>query len=190
MKDDYVRVSDVLKIISKYDGVPEDKLIAAAEKGTAIHSWLTSYLLSQKGDFPVTLDDLQEDYQSYGTHFLEWVDAIGEHEVYAMEERFYDEDLMITGEVDLIIKKDNKYTLIDVKTTYAKGKDWGLQLAAYAYLVMRNRSISFDDLQILHLKKDGEYKIYSYDFQEHFPIFMKCYDLYKYFNKKRRPKEF
>lgn len=186
IKDGYTRVSDILRIFSKYDAVPEDKLAIAAQKGDAVHTWIASYIRSKDGLFPVSIDDLDEMYHGYGFQFLEWYDIIGEHEVYALEERFYDDELKITGQCDLILKKENKYILVDFKTTYAKSKDWGLQLAAYSYLIMRNRSVSFDDMQILHLRKEGGFKIYSYDFTEQFPIFMKCVDLYNYFNAKKR----
>jgi len=187
-KAGYTRVTDVLKIFSKYDDVPEDKLAAAAEKGTAIHNWIADHTrYKMGGDFPIGIDDLEDIYQDYGKAYLDWYDMVWQSSIpYALEERFYDDDLMITGQVDLILKKDDKYWIIDYKTSYTKGKDWGLQLAAYAYLVMRNRSNTIEDLSIVHLRKDGTYKLYSYEFAPHIELFMKCLDLYTYFNAKKR----
>jgi len=182
----YTRVSDILKIFSKYEDVPEDRLIAAQEKGTAVHDWIASYLRTKGKDFETDLFDLKQEYHHYGIQFINWYQALENFEVCAIEERFYDDDLMITGKCDLVLKLASKYVLIDYKTSYAKAKDWGLQLAAYAYLFMKNRSISIQDLYILHLKGKEDFKLYEYRFEEHFEYFVKCVELYRYLQGKRR----
>lgn len=66
-----------------------------------------------------------------------------EHDIEMKLNHQIDDDIRLTGKIDLLIKKDNEYTICDFKTSNPKPNgqpykpDW-LQLFIYAYLLRKN----------------------------------------------------
>ncbi len=95
-------------------------------------------------------------------------------------ERFFCDDLMLTGELDLIyINENQELTLIDIKTPASESKTWLLQASAYSYLAKRC-GYNLQRLEFLQLPrtKKGDARVYNY--QEDFPLFRSHLDAYRY----------
>ena len=104
--------------------------------------------------------------------------------VLTIEERFYCDELKITGKVDLIIDSPMGAIIIDYKTSYKPSKTWPIQGSAYAYLA-RKAGYSIAGIQFVHLNKHGM-KPDLYDYPDKFDVFRKCLDVYDYFFRSTR----
>jgi CRISPR/Cas system-associated exonuclease Cas4 (RecB family) len=99
--------------------------------------------------------------------------------VLSVEQRFYCPELMITGQVDMIIETPEGAAILDLKTSYKPSKTWPLQGAAYAYMA-RKHDYDIKKILFLHLSKQGKSPdLYAYE--DDFETFKKCLDVYRYF---------
>lgn len=171
----YLRVTEVLSPYSGYGSIDKSILERAQEKGKNIHRYAEGQI---KG---IGSWDTNEDYRGYYDSFDKWWNPI-EMETICTENRFYCDTHKITGQMDLIMKQDGKNILIDFKTSCQPNKIWPLQGSAYGWLARQN-DFKIDQIIFVHLQKNGkEPKLLKYE--ENFPLFLKCLDLYKiFFNK-------
>lgn len=179
-RSSYLRVTDILAPLSGIDRVPKLILEAAAARGTLVHSCVNWYI--NEGDWVGVTDEVAP----YVESFKAWYDA-GEMKIITTEERYYDDELCVTGQMDLIYKdKDGKVCLVDFKTSSKPQCSWPLQLSAYKHLTAL-KGLQIDLIQVVHLKKDGSAAdVIAYE--DHFTLFMDAYRVYKYFfNKKGKP---
>ena len=71
-----------------------------------------------------------------------------------IEKRFYDDELMLTGKVDLIAHLNGKKTIVDFKTgSQAHLSIWRLQATFYRFLTKE----PIDDFLFVHLNRDGTF---------------------------------
>lgn len=173
----YYRVTEVLEAYNGLGDIDPKILANAADRGDRVHNFCELYakdMLFQEVDF---------DCMTYVESFIEWFDSTVE-EVISVEERFFSEDLKITGQVDLlaVLKGDTKPTVIDFKTPASVSKTWNLQLAAYWHLV--NQKHDIDRCIALQLpKKGGAAKAVEInDLYNHWNIYKGILDGYRYFN--------
>lgn len=151
IKPGFTRVTTPLSIYNKFDAIDPTVLQNAAERGSRVHKYCEMYA---KGEY---LPEPEKEISLYLESFREWHDSMVE-EVISTEQRFYDDTLMLTGQIDLIatVRGDKLPAIIDIKTAQTKSKTWPLQLAAYKHLSeigidprVKTRRIA------LQLRKDG-----------------------------------
>lgn len=173
-KKDYTRISTILQPFTGLDKIPQDIVEKAADRGHKVHKICESIVLGF-GDLGV-----DEQTKPYVDSFKQWLEM--GHDIYQIEQRFFDDDLKITGQVDLLLKCKENVLIIDLKTSYKPSKTWPIQGAAYAYLARKN-GLPVNQIQFLHLSKAGKFpKIYEYPLND--KLFLSVVETYNHFYKK------
>lgn len=157
-------VSDLCRFIHKeiYKDAPLWQMEAAADRGAAVH--LATELLD-KTDSAEISDDYAAYLEAYAAfrreHDVEW--ELIEHPDYHPTHRY-------AGTIDRYGKVDGIATLLDIKTTYTVYKPLcGASLNLYR-MMLEARGRGVGRLQILHLKKDGTYKLIDIAFDDLVPM--------------------
>ncbi len=172
-RENYTRVTKVLYPFSGLDKIDPLIVAHAAERGTKVHKICES-IISGLGELGV-----DDETRPYVESFKQWW-AQG-HDVIMMEQRFWCDRLEITGQVDLIIKKDNELVIIDLKTSSKPSLTWRAQGSAYAYLAKQAKH-DIRKVQFLHLNKHGKAPhVYEYEIDDSF--FLDIYRVWTYFFK-------
>lgn len=173
-RENYTRVTSVLYPFSGLDKLDSDVVARAAERGTKVHK-ICEGIISGLGELGV-----DDQTRPYVESFKKWW-AQG-HEVVMMEQRFWDDELQVTGQVDLIIKTPDGLAIVDLKTSSQPSKTWRAQGSAYAYLA-RKAKHDIQNVYFLHLSKYGkEPKIYEYPVDDSF--FLDVYRVWLHFFQK------
>ena len=121
-----------------YNGVNEDTLKASAERGTLIHKEIEDYIKKGEIGFTDELDKFIKYAHKNGIEFIE------------SEKTFHND--IVAGTCDLIIRKNEKLIIADIKTTSTLHKDsvaW--QLSLYTYL----SGLDIDKAQAFHFTNEG-----------------------------------
>lgn len=154
-RENYTRVTKILYPFSGLEKVPQEVVAKAGIRGTKVHK-ICEGIISGLGELGVDPETF-----GYVESFKKWW-GDGK-DVLMMEERFYDDDLEITGQVDLVLNTPEGPVLVDLKTSYAPSKTWAVQGNAYAYIA-KNHNLNIVGIYFLHLNKTGkEPRIYEYD---------------------------
>ena len=170
-KDKYIRVTNILYPFSGLDKINPDIIAKAGERGTKVHKVCEGIMLG--------LGELGVDDETRGfvLSFNKWWE-VG-HEVVEIEKRFWDAELRVTGQVDLILRTSEGLVIVDLKTSSKPSKTWPGQGAAYAYLA-KKAGYDIKRVFFLHLSKIGKSpKIYEYPVDDSF--FLAIYRVYKHF---------
>lgn len=157
----YVRISEILNRLQNYDFVKPEILLAKQELGTHVHEAINDLI---KGQFPI----VNSKEFSYLKSFQLW------HEEYKplfslTEERLYDDDLKITGQIDGLGRFQNQNTdiLIDFKTSIKESPTWIMQGHLYHHLLKKNNIPVQDRFLFIKLHKEGKKpKVYEYQYSE------------------------
>lgn len=175
-RENYLRVTHVLYPFSSLDKINEEVLAYAAERGTKVHKTCES-IVNGIGEIGV-----EDDTWGYVESFKKWWEK--GHDVAYVEKRFWDDDLELTGQVDLIINTPKGAAIVDLKTSSKPSKTWRAQGCAYAYLAKKNL-LDIHKILFLHLNKHGkEPKIYEYKIDDDF--FLNIFNVWKYFYGKEK----
>lgn len=167
----YRRVTQILYPFSGLEKLDQDVVARAAERGTKVHQ-ICEAIMGDLGEIGV-----DEETRPYVESFKKWWE-IG-WSVVAMEKRFWDDELRLTGQLDLIIHTDQGLAIVDIKTSYKPSKTWKLQGSAYAYLA-RKAGYDVKRLYFLHLDRKGRMpKLIEYEIDEGF--FLRVLEVYQYF---------
>lgn len=142
----------------------------AARYGTATHAAIENYL---KGSNESFLDN------SAFQAFLLWWKQLNEHHsvtILGQEEPLVCE--CFAGTYDMLIDIDGKKFLVDFKTSNHVTYKYFMQLAAYRYLIYRNRAINIDGVVILQLNKGpkptfGEFTL-DFSIKDHYDFIENC----------------
>ncbi len=170
-RENYTRITTILYPFSGIDKIPQAVVQNAAERGTKVHK-ICEGIVSGLGEIGVDPETF-----GYVESFKKWW-ALG-HEVVLMEERFYDDELRVSGQVDLIIKTPEGLMVVDLKTSYSPSKTWLVQGNAYAHLA-KNHGHFVTKIQFLHLNKTGkEPKVYEYEVNPY--LFLAVVRVWKHF---------
>lgn len=134
-----------------YKDVPAWQMEAAAERGTAIH--LASQALDNTGCV-----SCEEEYVPYVSAYRDFL--LDCAPVWILTEcAMYHPELRYAGTPDRYGLMDGKHTLVDVKTTYSVYKHLcRAQLNLYRLMLIA-KGFPVDQMLILHLKRDGTYKL-------------------------------
>jgi len=177
--NEYVRVTQVLAPYSDFSKIPEETLRAASERGTLVHDFCKLYALDS------LIEPVPEKIKGYFDSFKMWFDEHVQTVILA-EERIYDDELMLSGEPDLVctLRDDSSINvLIDYKTPAQAYKTWALQTAAYAKLLREKHGIYIRRRLAVQLKKDGSYPtIIEYASMLDEILFMNAFALHAFFN--------
>lgn len=171
IRQNYLRVTNVLYPFSGLQNIDADVLAHAAERGTRVHKICEAIVC---GIGEVGVDD---ETWGYVESFKRWWEK--GINVVKMEQRFWDDELELTGQVDLITTDHGNLAVVDLKTSSKPSKTWQAQGSAYAYLAKRS-GYNIQRVHFLHLNKHGkEPKIHEYPVDDSF--FLSIYRTYKHF---------
>jgi len=156
----YVRVSDVLRPLKDFSGIPEAILEKKREIGQDIHKAIDEDI---NGTFPIIFPNTTGYFESYD----KWVHEIKPNFV-ETEARYYDDEKMVTGCVDALalMPGDSLPVLLDWKTSASEDPVvWPLQAHLYYYLIAsHNRKVAKRFL-FVKLSRNGELpKVYQYQY--------------------------
>ena len=156
----------------------------AGNIGTNLHDLAELAILKKDYQFPEDPTVLHCFNQ-----FLEWWDNLT-CEVIWTEKKYTSKKLNVGGCPDLLVKKDGKYILVDLKTSKAIYSDMLIQLSCYAELIRENDGIEIDRAVIVRFPKDNDdTEIRKFTKEElavglkQFKILRKAFDLDKDLNK-------
>lgn len=170
----YLRVTDILSPFTGIDKINPDILKACQDRGTLVHSECEGIIKGfERSNISPYVSGYVESFKKW------WGDGM---EVLTIEERFYNDELQITGQVDLIIKDSEKrIILVDLKTSAKPQKSWPLQLAAYGMLA--SQKFPIEKALIVRLNKDGSHPevIDNWCHMTGWPAFVACCQVYRYF---------
>jgi len=168
----YTRVTEVLAPFSGMSKIDPIVLANASARGTWVHD---------------NIECMQEGLPIEKNH-PEWVPYLDSYEAWAKNKcfiskptRFYDDELMITGECDAIWKDGDDLVLVDFKTSANEGKTWKYQGAAYEYLARKN-GYNIKRVEFIKVSKEGKpAKTYGYSGDSTFKKFVGLLDVYREF---------
>lgn len=189
----YIRVTNISSAFSSYGSIPKTILENAKDRGTQIHDLIRDTIL----DIPVDNErfsymDRKPNGEFKKASLLPYLDSFWkfwkEHEATPaiFPDRLYDNQMMLTGEFDLITMIDGERTLIDWKCTAASSPAWDIQANGYAMLYENNHLQVIDrmlfvrldkegkDPEVLEIKHDPELFITAYVFYKRFFKDIKC----------------
>lgn len=186
IRDGYVRVSEILSQLRDRADININVLNAKAAVGTEVHNNIAEY----KGDGIPFFDEhpvyhamtgellrWEKRGVGYFKSFAEW-DKTFKPEYKMMESRFYDDEFMITGQIDALVTLPEKKDLylIDFKCSYKPDLEiWNMQAHFYMYLLKQNGIEVGDNFIWIQLKKDGKIpSTFSFVYDEN--MLQRCLD--------------
>jgi hypothetical protein len=168
---EYVRVSDILAQLQSFDHIDPKVLEAKAQLGTNVHEAIGEFV---QGDFPILES---EKAVGYFRSYEEWHRA-SQPQYQRMEQRLFDDTLMITGQMDAIVTiNDKPNMLIDFKCSYQPNPEiWALQAHFYNYLCKVNGIEVHPQMIWINLQKTGKFpKLICIDYSEF--TMQRCIDM-------------
>ncbi len=175
IKPGYTRVTEILYPFSGLKDVDPYRVQHAAERGTKVHKICESIILGF-GEWNV-----DEETKPYVESFKLWWQQ--GHNVIAVEERFYDDEYMLTGAVDMIVRTPECDIIVDIKTSYKPSKTWPLQGSAYAHMA-RKAGYDAQKIHFLHLDREGGHPR-IYDYQDAWDMYLHCWNVYNHFYRRK-----
>lgn len=171
-------VSDLCRFLHReiYKDAPVWQMEAAADRGTKVHA--ATEVLDKRGRA-----EIEDEYLPYLQAYAKFRQ---EHEVQweLIEHSDYHPQLMYAGTIDRYGMVDGYSTLVDLKTTRSVYKPLcGASLNLYR-MILEARQKSVERLMIIHLKKDGTYKLIKFAADDAVP--MALITLHTALKKKRR----
>jgi hypothetical protein len=180
IKEGFTRISTISGAFAGYGSIPKAILDKAAARGTCVHKLIKSYT----NDVPISDEDMFFEGQplvGYLNAFKNFWESYEKSVILLQEERIDDDELMITGEPDLVVEHEGKLVLIDWKATLSVGKHWQIQAEGYSYLLSMIKDIPIQKILFVRLDKAGgapEVVEYQPDWEN---VFKPAYRLYKMF---------
>jgi len=170
-RENYNRVTNILYPFSGLEKIPSDVLANAAQRGTKVHN-ICEGIISGLGELGV-----DHETKPYVESFKQWWED--GHTVVKMEERFYDDELKLTGQVDLILDTPEGLAVVDLKTSRSPGKTWPAQGSAYGYLA-RKAGYDIKKIYFVHLLRTGKLaRVIEYPADDSF--FLSIFRVWKHF---------
>jgi hypothetical protein len=175
IKPGYTRISAISSAYAGYYNIPRDVLDLAAYRGTEVHRLIQHYLK----DLPGTADDLKPYLDSFHKFWMPYEDS----RIIALEERIYNEGLLVTGKLDLLAEVKGVITLMDWKCTYKTARHWAIQASGYHYIASAAYpDMKIDKIEFVRLRKDGKFpEIIEYEIDH--DLFLNAHNLYVKFMK-------
>lgn len=171
-------VSDLCRFLHReiYRDAPVWQMEAAADRGTKVHA--ATEALDKTGRAEIE-DEYLHYLQAYAAfrreHDVQW--ELIEYPDYHPAHRY-------AGTIDRYGMVDGFKTLLDIKTTYKVYKPLCSASLNLYRLILEARGKAVERLMILHLKKNGSYKLIRFDAEDSVP--MALITLHTAMQKKRR----
>lgn len=163
---EYARVTEILSHLNDWSGIDPTVLARKAQIGTNVHKYIEEY---NAGSFPIPPDESLGYFDSYIRWAKEW-----NPKIIKAEERYFDEDWMITGQIDMLIQTDLSFeggpglTLIDFKTSANPSPTWPLQAHLYHHLASKAGLELSKRMLFIQLDKRGKLPTcHAYFFESH-----------------------
>jgi hypothetical protein len=168
-------VTQILGIVTDFDGIPPAVLENARRRGEAVHKMIDLDNREELDETSVT-DELAPFLKAW-RKFLAESGAV----VISSELRVYHEKLGYAGTADLLLDWNGRYVLPDIKATYAVPRTVGIQTAAYgeAYWQMHGGRGRRPERACIHLK-DGDYKVHWRREPTDLSIFISCLNVFRF----------
>ena len=174
IKKGYLRVTTMLSPFSGMHTIPQHILDNACERGTYVHKKIEAYELG------FSSEESNPDWEGYFQSYLKW--ATGK-KFLPVPDRFYDDELMLTGEIDAMYQDGDSIVIADFKTPAKESKTWAIQATAYSYLAKKN-GLNVTAVEFVKLEKDGTFPM-VYTYRENMDLFSKILETYRYFFKQK-----
>ena len=137
-------VTSILEAVlfhNKYDGVDEETLKLASEKGRLIHKEIEEYVKQGKIGFTEELNS--------------FIELINKNDISITSSELMVTDTKYAGTIDLVFWYKGKRCLADIKTTYKLDKEYvSWQLSLYKYLYESCKRNFIDELYAIWLRDD------------------------------------
>lgn len=157
-------VSDLCRFLHReiYQDAPVWQMEAAADRGTKVHA--ATEALDRTGRAEIE-DEYLPYLQAYALfrkeHEVQW--ELIEHADYHPAHRY-------AGTIDRYGMVDGCKTLLDIKTTYKVYKPLCSASLNLYRMILEARGKGVEKLMILHLKKDGTYKLIKFAADDSLPL--------------------
>lgn len=153
-------VSDLCRFISReiYKDAPLWQMEAAAARGTAVH--VATEALDAEGRA-----EISEEYLPYLKAYKAF---LAEHSVSwsMIEQPLYHPQHKYAGTIDRYGQIDNRTALVEIKTTYQVYKPLCRAQTNLYRLMLIARGYPVDRVYVLHLKRDGKYRLVPMEIDE------------------------
>lgn len=186
----YTRVSSLISELTQYNNINKQILMEKAKLGTFVHNKINeileinkctdSHLISEDAITNITQEidasNLHIDTQYYLDGFVQLCreKTILSKDHLSLEKRYYNDQYMISGQIDLLTEYNNKIILIDWKTTSIFHElAASVQMYLYKMLVEENEMINVDACYIVQLTNYGSFNIHKIDHEKHIDIAVK-----------------
>lgn len=180
---DYPRVTEILRYFTAYEHVPAQVLERAAARGTAVHAICAG--LAKGAWIPDSM--IEQELLGYVNSFRKWEkETVSQFSI--VEKRFFDDERKYCGQIDaVIVDKQGKPWLADLKTSRVPHKTHAVQMAAYQSL-LEAHSIDVAGAVLVYLDKDGDEPIVHQleDMSEQKKVFESALFCWNYFNKGKK----
>lgn len=180
----------VTEALYRFSGLPDSDIVRnAASRGSVVHAICDAIAYN----FPIDDEFINEMIREYAVvephfekektlilsmveSFQRWAEG---KKMFNKVPRFYDDDLMLTGECDFIYKNGkDQLTIVDVKTPINESHTWLLQGSAYSYLA-KKAGYDIQCIEFIKLSRSGnDPKIFYYE--ENFPLYKSHLEVYRY----------
>lgn len=169
---DFTRVTECLYHFSGLSKINPEILANACKRGTIVHSICDAIIEG------IGTGEIFPECEGYILSFKSWV--INKKFI-PKPARFYDNELMLTGECDAIYEEDGKLVVVDFKTSAKESKTWSLQGSAYMHLA-KICGYEISRIEFIKLDKGGK-KAKTYIYDHDFETFHACLKVYRHFYK-------
>lgn len=142
------------------DGIDVTEYVnSSAKLGTLIHGMIEAYVEDKIfiKDTEVSDEQFSIAKQILENNFVKWFKS-HKFELIFCEKPYVSEDYKFGGFVDCYCKLDNKYTIIDFKTSKEITEEQIMQVCSYVKLFNEN-NLQVDQILILNVKKELDSKI-------------------------------
>lgn len=175
IKPGYARITDIISDRESLMKIPPAILENARGRGERVDQLCKAYVLG----LPANPEN-EEDAGLFASFQLWAQDKLDDLQIGT---RLYDDELMLTGEPDLLWQCADCMVVVDLKCTAKPSMTWGLQGAGYARLEQSN-GLQIDAIEFLRLKKDGKMPCgYEYEFESNWQMFLHFLHRYRFLEK-------
>lgn len=179
---EYASVSEIARFVSReiYGDVTQWRLDNACDRGSRVHSATEN--LDRFGSV-----ECDEDVAQYISAYVKFrkENDITKDNIVAIEQPVSNDELLVAGTIDRVIKLNGKTIIIDLKTSSQVKKSLALiQLNAYKHLWECEGKGQVDELWIVQLKNDGTYRVVPIEMDAKY--FNACLTLHQLLKKKTR----
>jgi hypothetical protein len=165
-------VTQVLQKLHDFSMVPEAVLIAAQERGTAVHKLCEFH--DQSDLDPASIGD-------YWPYLDAWINFCADHkaEWTHIEHMGYSERYGYAGQWDRYGRLKGVPAIVDIKTAKEPHRVWGMQTAAYRQLAVEQHlpGCLVARRFTAQLRDDGTYKLLPWDDPDDWPAFLSLINL-------------